>query len=191
MKEVELGVGIDNHEPVGLGHLRGDFRQVLGARDADRDRQAKLVSHAAADRACDVGRRTEEMGAASNVGKGLVDGDPLDEGREVIEHRDGGIAQPLVILEVAADENQLRAELARLPARHAAAHAEGLGFVRSGKHDTAADRDRLAAQGRVEQLLDRGVEGIQVSMEDGGRRSIPTVQMEQNENMRPRKCQAA
>ena len=43
MKEVKLNVGIDNHEPIGLGHLRGNFRQVLGACDADRDWQAKLV----------------------------------------------------------------------------------------------------------------------------------------------------
>jgi hypothetical protein len=47
-------------------------------------------------------------------------------------------------------------------------HAEDLGFVRSGKHNTAADCDRLTAQSRVKQLLDRGVEAIQVSMEDGG-----------------------
>ena len=72
---------------------------------------------------------------------------------------DGGIAQPLVILEVAADKSQLRAKLACTPARHAAAHAKCLRFVRSGKHNTAADRDGLAAQRRVKQLLDRGVEG--------------------------------
>jgi len=73
MKEVELSVGIDNHEPIGLGHLRGDFCQVLGACDADRDRQANLVSHTAADRARNVGRRTEEMRAASNIGKCHID----------------------------------------------------------------------------------------------------------------------
>jgi hypothetical protein len=108
------------------------------------------------------------MAAARNVSKCLVDRDPLDKGREVIEYRDGGIAQPLVILEVAANKNQLRAKLARTPTRHAAAHAEYLGFVRSGKHNTAADRDGLTEQRRVKQLLDRGVEAIQVSMEDGG-----------------------
>ena len=36
-------------------------------------------------------------------------------GREIIEHLDGRIAQPLVFLEMAADENQLRTELARPP----------------------------------------------------------------------------
>ena len=69
---------------------------------------------------------------------------------------------------MAVDKSELRTEFARLPSRHAPADPEGLGFVRSGKHDPAADGDRLAAQRRVEQLLDRGVEGIQVCMEDGG-----------------------
>jgi hypothetical protein len=35
VKEVQFGAGIDNHQPVGLGRLRGDFRQVLGARHAN------------------------------------------------------------------------------------------------------------------------------------------------------------
>jgi hypothetical protein len=41
----------------------------------------------------------------ANVGKGLVDGNPLDEGREIVDHLDGGIAQPLVVLEMAADKS--------------------------------------------------------------------------------------
>ena len=113
------------------------------------------------------------MGAARDVGKGLVDGNPLDEGREIVDHLDGGIAQPLVVLEMAADKSQLRTEFARLPSRHAAADPEGLGFVRSGKHNPTTDGDGLAAQRRVEQLLDRGIEGIQVCMEDGGCRFHP------------------
>jgi hypothetical protein len=75
---------------------------------------------------------------------------------------------------MAADKGELRTELARLPSRHAAAHPEGLGFVRSGKHNPTPDGDGLAAQRRVEQLLDRSIEGIQVCMEDGG---CPTVHL--------------
>jgi hypothetical protein len=41
------------------------------------------------------------------------------------------LAQPLVLLEMPADECELRTELARLPPRHAAADAKGLGFVRA------------------------------------------------------------
>ena len=61
------------------------------------------------------------MRAARDIGKGLVDRDALDQRREIAEHLDRGIAQPLVLLEMAADENEVRAELARPPSRHAAA----------------------------------------------------------------------
>jgi len=45
---------------------------------------------------------------------------------------------------------------------------ESLGFVRGGEHDPATHRNRPAAQGRVEQLLDRGVKGVQIRVEDRG-----------------------
>ena len=35
VKEFQFSVGIDNHEPVGLGHLRSNFCQMLGARYTD------------------------------------------------------------------------------------------------------------------------------------------------------------
>ena len=56
------------------------------------------------------------MGAARNVGKGLIDGNPLNEGRKIINYLDGRIAQPPVFLEMAGNKNELRTELrARLP----------------------------------------------------------------------------
>ena len=69
------------------------------------------------------------MGAPRDVREGLVDGYPLDEGREIIEHLDRSISQPLVILEMAADKDQVRTKLARPPSRHAATNSEGLRFV--------------------------------------------------------------
>jgi hypothetical protein len=65
------------------------------------------------------------------------------------------------------DKDELQAELARPPSRHAAADAGVLGFVRCGKHDRAADRDGLTVQRWVEQSLHRGIKGIKVRMEDG------------------------
>ena len=115
------------------------------------------------------------MGAARNVGKGLVNGNPFHERREIADHLDGGVAQPLVFLEMPADKDELRTEFVRLPSRHAAANAEGLGFVRSGKHNPTADGNGFAAQRRIKQLLYRGIESIQVRMEDGGCRCHPTV----------------
>ncbi|ESW64867.1 hypothetical protein X771_24470 [Mesorhizobium sp. LSJC277A00] len=168
MQEGKFGVRIDHHQAVGLGHLRGDLGQMLGARHADRDRQAELCPDAPTHRGGDLGRRPEQMRAAGDVGKGFIDGNPLDQRREIVEHLDGGVAQPLIVGEMAADEDQSGAKLARALSGHAAAHAENPGFVGSGKHDAAADGDRLAPERRVEQLLDRGVEGVEIRMQDGG-----------------------
>ena len=107
-----------------------------------------------------------------DVGEGLVDRDALDQGREVVEDRHRRVAEPRVLLEVAADEDELRAELAGPASRHAAAHAERLGLVGRCQHHAAADRDRLAAQGRIEQLLDRRVEGVEIGVEDGGKHEM-------------------
>jgi hypothetical protein len=51
------------------------------------------------------------------------------------------------ILEMAADKDELRTEFARLPSRHATADSEGLSFVRSRKHDPAADGDASTSNG--------------------------------------------
>ena len=113
------------------------------------------------------------MGAARDVGKGLVDGNPLDQGREIADHFDGGVAQPLVFLEMPADKGELRTVFARLPSRHAAEDPAGLGFVRSGKHNPTTDGNGFTSQRRVKQLLYGSIEGIQVRMEDGGCRCHP------------------
>jgi hypothetical protein len=60
------------------------------------------------------------VGAPRNVSKGLIDGNPFDERGEIIEHIDGGIAQPLVILEMPADKDQVRTQFTRAPSGHAA-----------------------------------------------------------------------
>src|SRR5437773_916629 len=113
------------------------------------------------------------MGAARDVGKGLVDGNTLDEGREIADHFDGGVAQPLVFLEMPADKGESWTEFARLPSRHAAANPKGPGFVRSCKHNSTTDGNGFATQRRVKQLLYGGIEGIQVRMKDGGCRCHP------------------
>ena len=77
-----------------------------------------------------------------------------------------GVTEALVFCKIAADENQLRTEFSRLAARHASADAEGLGLVGCGENDPATHGDRLAAQGWVQQLLDRRIKCIQIGMEN-------------------------
>jgi DNA polymerase-4 len=80
VKEVQLGVWIDNHQPIRLCHLRGDFRQVLGACHTNRDWKAKLRPHAAPDSPGNFGgreiktqRRSQSAGAQSALGRKPAD----------------------------------------------------------------------------------------------------------------------
>src|SRR5262249_17180445 len=123
---------------------------------------------ASPNRPCDLCRRTEEMRASGNVGEGLVDGDALYGGREIAQDCDGGIAEPLVFVEMSADKHEVGTELPRAPSRHAASYAEGPRFIRSRENDAAANRNRPAAQAGVEQLFDRRIKGIEVRVENGG-----------------------
>src|SRR5207248_1789529 len=129
---------------------------------------SKLRLHTVSDRFRNFGRGAEETRAAGDVRESLVDRDAFDERREITDDLYGGVTQPLVLFEMAADKNELRTKLACPPSRHPAMDSEGLGFVGGGKHDPAAHRDRLAAQRGVEQLFDRGIERIQVRVENGG-----------------------
>src|SRR5262245_4567863 len=107
------------------------------------------------------------MGAPRHVGEGLVDGDALDRRREIAQDCDGGIAEPLVFVEMSADKHEVGTELPRAPSRHAASYAEGPRFVRCRENDDAADRNRLAAQARVKQLFNRRIKRVEVRVEDG------------------------
>src|SRR6266542_4382933 len=108
------------------------------------------------------------MRTTGNVGEGLVDGDALDGRREIAQDSDGGIAEPLVFVEMSADKNEVGTELPRAPSRHAASYAEGPRFVGGRENDASADRNRLAAQARVKQLFDRRIKGVEVCVENGG-----------------------
>src|SRR6516225_7748732 len=67
VKEIQLGLGIDNHQPFGFGHLRGNFREMLGACHADRDWKAEFCAYTTTYCSRDVRRRTEKVGAPGNV----------------------------------------------------------------------------------------------------------------------------
>ena len=113
-----------------------------------------------------ISGRAEQVHRSGHVEERFVDRDALDQRGEVAEHCHHLIRQPLVLGEVAVHEHQVGAQLLGPPPRHAALHAEPLRLVRRGQHHAASDRDRAAAQRRIEQLLDRCVERIEVGMQD-------------------------
>src|SRR5262245_22354046 len=85
-----------------------------------------------------------------------------------MKHVDGGIAKPMVVFEMTADEDQLWTKLARSTPRHAAADSECFSLVRCGQHNSAANGNGFAAQRRIDQLFDRCMEGIEVGVKDSG-----------------------
>src|SRR4030095_2452328 len=127
-----------------------------------------LGAHASPNRPCDLCRRPEEMRAPCNVSEGLVDGDALDGRREIAQDSDGGVAEPLVFVEMSADKHEVVTELPRAPSRHAASYAEGPRFVGGRENDAAADGNRLVSPARVKQLFDRSIKGVEVRVENGG-----------------------
>src|SRR5579872_2612402 len=102
------------------------------------------------------------MRTPCNVGEGLVDRDALDGRREIAQDSDGGVAEPLVFVEMSADKHEVGTELLRASSRHAASYAESPRFIGGREHDAAADGNRLAAEARVKQLLNRRIKSVEV-----------------------------
>jgi hypothetical protein len=130
--------------------------------------QADLLSNPPANGRADVRWRAEQVNRPGHVEKGFVDGNPFDEGGEIAQHLDHLVAQLLIPPKLPADKAETGAETARPPSRHARMDSERPGFVGRRQHHPAADRDRPAPQGRLEQLLDGRVERVQVGVQDGG-----------------------
>ena len=104
MEEVDLSLRRHDQQTVGLRHLRGDLREVLGSRHSHRHRQPDLNPHPVPDGGGDAGWRPEQVDRSGDFEKRFVDRDPLDEGRVVAEHLDDLIAEALVFAEVPPDD---------------------------------------------------------------------------------------
>ena len=143
VEEREFRFGIDHDQAVRLGDLRCDLGQMLGPRHPDRDRKPELGTNALTDQSSDLGRGAEEMRASGDVRESLVDRDTLHERREIAQDSDGRVPETLVLAEMPADEDQLGAQRACLPARHATVGAGRLGLV-GGSEDHAPRRRRWA-----------------------------------------------
>ena len=105
----------------------------------------------------------------ADVEERLVDREPLDQRRGVVEHREHGPAglacrPPSRGGTTTASGHSRRA----CAAAHRRAHPVRLGLVAGGQHHAAADDHRPAAQRRVVALLDRRVERVEVGVQDRG-----------------------
>ena len=94
MEEVELAVGLDDEQAVGLRDAARHLRQELRPRHPDRDRQADPLAHVATQPRRDLRGRSRQPLHPANVEERLVDRERLDERRRVLEdgeHRLAGL----------------------------------------------------------------------------------------------------
>ena len=95
-----------------------DLREELRSGDTDRDRQPDLVEHPPPEPRRDLGRRAREPLEAAHVEERLVDREPLDERRRVLEHLEHGLARLRVRRHPRRDDDRVGAEPPRLAAAH-------------------------------------------------------------------------
>src|SRR5690606_25547486 len=124
-----------------------------------------LLPHQPPDLPGDLGRRAEQVHRPADVEERLVDGDLFDVGGEAFEdlHHLRGILE--IAFEGAGDDPQLWAEATGLGGGHRRADAEGPRLVAGGEDHPGSHRHGNPAERRVEELLYRGIERIQVGVE--------------------------
>ena len=161
--------GGHHQQAVGLGHAARHLGQELRPRHADGDGAGRPRSRTCRRSATgDLDRRARHPPQPADVEERLVDRDPLDQRRRVLEDREHGLARFRVGRHPRRHHDGLRAEPPGLDAAHGRAHPEGPGLVAGGQHDAAADDHRPPPQPRVVALLDRRVERVEVGVEDRG-----------------------
>ena len=152
--------------PLGFATALATLARNLVLRDPDRDRQADLLEHLAPQPHGDLGRRARDSLHPAHVEEGLVDRQPFDQRRGVVEDAEHRLARLGVGRHARRDDDRVRAQAARLPAAHRGADAAGLRLVAGREHDAAADDHGPSAQARLVSLLDRRVERVQVGVQD-------------------------
>jgi len=167
MQELELPVGRDDQEAVGLGDAARDLGEELRSGHPDGDGQANLLEDLPSEPNGDLGRRARDPPQPPDVEEGLVDREPLDEGRRVLEHPEHRLARLAVGLHPRADDHRVGAEPPGEPATHRGSDAVGLRLVARGEHDPGAHDDGTPSERRVVPLFDRGIEGVRVCVQDG------------------------
>jgi hypothetical protein len=166
VQELELTLRRHGEQPVRLRHGACHLREELRPRDADGDREAHTLANLSPEPACDLNRRAREASHAAHVEERLVDREPLDERRRVVEDSIDRLARLRVGRHPGTDHDRSRAEAQRAPGAHRRFHAARLRLVAGREHYSSPDKDRLATQLGPISLFHRREERIEVGMQD-------------------------
>ena len=166
VQELELALGRHDEQTIGLGHRTGHLGQELRARDADRDRQPNLLPDVPSQAGRDLGRSPRYVVQSPDVEKRLIDGDAFHHRCRLLEDLEHRLTRFAIGRHAGRDDAELGAQSPSPGAAHRGSYAVGLGLVAGREHDATTHDDGLPAQPRVIALFDRGVERVEISMED-------------------------
>ena len=170
-------VRLHDDQGVGLLQVAGDLGQELVGGHAHRGHQPQLLADRLLDLPPDLDRRAEQVLAAGHVQEGFVQRQRLHQRREPLEDFADLAGDFGVVVDPGRQVDAVRAEPMGGGGGHGTVDAVLAGDVVGRRHHApllrrAAHDDRLADQFRPVPLLDRGVEGIHVDVQDHRQRLL-------------------
>ena len=160
----------DDEQAVGLPLVGRDLREELVVGDAGRRGQPGLGADPRPDLLGDRGGRGDPLQVLGDVEIRLVERERLNERRVLGEDRPDLPRDRPIDVEPRLHEDQVGTLPLRADGGHRGADAESPRLIARGGHDAplarAADRHRLAAKIGIVALLDGGVEGVHVDVDD-------------------------
>ena len=161
----------DDGQPIGLVRIGGDLGQKLAVRDPGRGSKVRLVPDLSLDFLRESGGFLQGVNGVSHVEVGFVQAKRFDEWRPLAENRHDLVRDGTVHVEASGQEDRCGAEALRCAAGHGRMHAVSTGLVGGGGYNATPVRrpthdDGLASIFGVVPLLDAGVEGVQVDVQN-------------------------
>ena len=165
-----LSSGGNDREAVRLPQIRRDLREELVRRNAGGNGQPRLFPDRRLDLARHFFRGAEQPLAPRDVEERLVDGERFDQRGEPAVDGEDRVGDLRIAGHADGQEDPLRAEPLRGRRRHRRMDPEFSRRVRSGRHDAAtlvaAHDHRLPEEFRAIEDLHRGVERVQIQVQD-------------------------
>ncbi len=138
-RKASSSVGRHHQQPVGLGNAARHFGEELGAGHSDRDGQPDLVENPAPQAASRSPSGFPKSAQATYIEEGLIDRNPFDQRRGVVENLEHRLACLRVGGDPGLDHDRMRAQAPGESPTHGAADPEGPGLV-AGRQDHTRTR---------------------------------------------------
>ena len=167
----------DHEQAVGLAPVTGNFGQKLVGGYPGRHRDMQLIGNAPADVLSYARGTAGKMRAVGYIQIGFIQRQRLNQLGVVAQDAVNLSGRFFISIHPAVDDNQVRAQLERMPGRHCRAHAISPSFIITGRDDPAPisrapDSHRLVCQARVITHLNSGIETVTVDVDDFALRHV-------------------